>query len=185
MAACSDIREIVLECDQKLNTVLEKNYTIKENIRENIKEKNLEVLRVISKRTKNKKGCDLNLILLNVDSDLVDNSDFLLTLERLVDYGFISSKFYAGKRTYKLCSIMCGMFYQNPKQNQQNKHDLSRQDDDNNNDNPSNNSDILVHLLDIKGDLNSIKISLEDAFARIFRILFHGIIQISIHKLLL
>ena len=55
MAACSDIKEIGLELDKELNTVLEKNYRIKENIRENIKEKNLEVLRVISERTKNKK----------------------------------------------------------------------------------------------------------------------------------
>ena len=55
MAACSDMKEIGLELDKELNTVLEKNYRIKENIRENIKEKNLEVLRVISERTKNKK----------------------------------------------------------------------------------------------------------------------------------
>ena len=55
MAACSDIKEIGLELDKELNAVLEKNYRIKENIRENIKEKNLEVLRVISERTKNKK----------------------------------------------------------------------------------------------------------------------------------
>ena len=49
------MKEIGLELDKELNTVLEKNYRIKENIRENIKEKNLEVLRVISERTKNKK----------------------------------------------------------------------------------------------------------------------------------
>ena len=97
MAVCSDIKEISLELDKELNSVLEKNYRIKENIKEDIKEKNLEVLRVISERTKNKKGCDLNSILLNVDSDLLDNSDVLLTLERLVDYGIISSKLYAGK----------------------------------------------------------------------------------------
>ena len=54
MAACSDIKEIGLKLDKELNTVLEKNYRITENIRENIKEKNLEVLRVISERTKNK-----------------------------------------------------------------------------------------------------------------------------------
>ena len=92
MLACSDIKEIGLELDKELNTVLEKNYRIKENIRENIKGKNLEVFRVISKRTKNKKGCDLNSILLNVDSDLLDNSDVLLTLERLVDHRITSSK---------------------------------------------------------------------------------------------
>ena len=97
MAVCSDIKKIGLELDKELNSVLEKNYRIKENIKEDIKEKNLEVLRVISERTKNKKGCDLNSILLNVDSDLLDNSDVLLTLERLVDYGIISSKLYAGK----------------------------------------------------------------------------------------
>ena len=97
MAVCSDIKEISLELDKELNSVLEKNYRIKENIKEDIKENNLEVLRVISERTKNKKGCDLNSILLNVDSDLLDNSDVLLTLERLVDYGIISSKLYAGK----------------------------------------------------------------------------------------
>ena len=97
MAVCSDIKKIGLELDKELNSVLEKNYRIKENIEEDIKEKNLEVLRVISERTKNKKGCDLNSILLNVDSDLLDNSDVLLTLERLVDYGIISSKLYAGK----------------------------------------------------------------------------------------
>ena len=128
MVACSDIKEIGLELDKELNTVLEKNYRITENIRENVKEKNLEVLRVISERTKNKKGCDLNSILLNVDNDLLENRDVLLTLERLVDYGIISSKLYAGKGTYKLSSIMCDMFHQNPKQNQQNKRDLSRQD---------------------------------------------------------
>ena len=55
MAACSDIKEIGLELDKELNTVLEKNYRIKDNIRENINEKNLEVLRVISERTKTKK----------------------------------------------------------------------------------------------------------------------------------
>ena len=81
MAAYSDINEIGLELDKELNTVLEKNYRIKDNIRENIKEKNLEVLQVISERTKNKKGCNLNSILLNVDSDLLDNSDVLLILE--------------------------------------------------------------------------------------------------------
>ena len=97
MAVCSDIKKIGLELDKELNSVLEKNYRIKENIKEDIKENNLEVLRVISERTKNKKGCDLNSILLNVDSDLLDNSDVLLTLERLVDYGIISSKLYAGK----------------------------------------------------------------------------------------
>ena len=63
---------------------------------------------------------------------------------------------------------MCDMFHQNPKQNQQGKHDLSRLDDNNNNDNPSNNSDILDHLPDIKGDINSIKTVIEDAFARTF-----------------
>ena len=88
---CSDIKEIGLKLDKKLNS--EKNYRINKNI----KEKNLEVLQVISERTKNKKGCDLNSILLNIDSDLLDNSDVLLTLERLVDYGIISSKLYAGK----------------------------------------------------------------------------------------
>ena len=81
MAAYSDIKEIGLELDKELNTVWEKNYRIKDNIRENIKEKNLEVLQVISERTKNKKGCNLNLILLNVDSDLLDNNDVLLILE--------------------------------------------------------------------------------------------------------
>ena len=90
---CSDIKEIGLKLDKKLNSVLEKNYRINKNI----KEKNLEVLQVISERTKNKKGCDLNSILLNIDSDLLDNSDVLLTLERLVDYGIILSKLYAGK----------------------------------------------------------------------------------------
>ena len=64
MAAYSDIKEIGLELDKELNTVWEKNYRIKDNIRENIKEKNLEVLQVISERTKNKKGCNLNSILL-------------------------------------------------------------------------------------------------------------------------
>ena len=105
MAACSDIKKIGLELDKEFNAVLERNYRIKENIRENIKEKNLEILRVISERTKNKKGCDLKSILLNADSDLLDNSDVLLTLERLVNYGIISSKLYAGKRTYKLSNI--------------------------------------------------------------------------------
>ena len=55
MAACSDIKEIGLELDKELNTVLEKNYRIKDSISENINEKNLEVLRVISERTKTKK----------------------------------------------------------------------------------------------------------------------------------
>ena len=49
------------------------------------------------------------------------------------------------------------------------KRDLSRLDDNNNNDNPSNNSDILVHLSDIKGDINSVKTAIEDAFARTFK----------------
>lgn len=35
MAACSDINEICLELDKELNTAFEKNYSIKENIREN------------------------------------------------------------------------------------------------------------------------------------------------------
>ena len=89
VAACSSIKEIGLELDKELNSVLKTNYRIKENIRQNIKEKNLEVLRVISERTKNKKRCDLNSILLNVDSDLLNNSNILLILERLVDYGII------------------------------------------------------------------------------------------------
>ena len=88
-AACNSIKEIGLELDKELNSVLKTNYRIKENIRQNIKEKNLEVLRVISERTKNKKRCDLNSILLNVDSDLLNNSNILLILERLVDYGII------------------------------------------------------------------------------------------------
>ena len=50
MAACSDIKEIDLELDKELTTVLEKNYKFKENIRENIKEKNLEVVRIISEK---------------------------------------------------------------------------------------------------------------------------------------
>ena len=89
VAACSSIKEIGLELDKELNSVLKTNYRIKENIRQNIKEKNLEVLRVISEGTKNKKRCDLNSILLNVDSDLLNNSNILLILERLVDYGII------------------------------------------------------------------------------------------------
>ena len=96
-AACSSIKEIGLELDKELNTVLKTNYRIKENIRQNIKEKNLEVLRVISEGTKNKKRCDLNSILLNVDSDLLNNSNILLILERLVDYGIIWSKLYLGR----------------------------------------------------------------------------------------
>ena len=75
---------------------------------------------------------------------------------------------YAGRRTYKLSTIMYDMFHLNPKQNQQDKRNLSRLDDNNNNDNPLNNSDILVHLSDIKGDINSIKTAIEDAFARTF-----------------
>ena len=41
--ASSDMKEIGLKLDKELNTVLEKNYKIKETIGENIKEKNLEV----------------------------------------------------------------------------------------------------------------------------------------------
>lgn len=88
MAACSNIKEICLGLDKELNTVLEKKILKKIS-----KKRTLEVLRVISERTKNKKGCDLNSILLNVDSDLLDNilltGNVLLTLERLVDYGII------------------------------------------------------------------------------------------------
>ena len=58
------------------------------------------------------------------------------------------------------------MFHQISKQKQQDKRDLSRLDDNNNNSNPSNNSDVLVHLSDVKGDINSIKTAIEDAFAR-------------------
>lgn len=47
MAACSDIMEIGLELYKEFNTVLDKNYRINENIRENIKEKTLEALWVI------------------------------------------------------------------------------------------------------------------------------------------
>lgn len=43
METCSGIKESGLELDKELNTVLEKNSRIKENIRENIKEENLEV----------------------------------------------------------------------------------------------------------------------------------------------
>ena len=63
---------------------------------------------------------------------------------------------------------MYDVFHQNLKQNQQDKRDLMRQDDNNNKDNPSIKSDILVHLLAIKGDMNSMKASIEDAFARTF-----------------
>ena len=45
------------------------------------KEKRNERNYDISQRMKNEKGCDLNLILLNLGSDLLDNSDVLLTLE--------------------------------------------------------------------------------------------------------
>ena len=95
MAACNDIKEIDLELDKELNTLLEKNYEIKENIRENIKEKNLEVVRVISE----KKNCNFNSILLSVHDDSLDSSNVLLTLEQLANYGIISSKLSAGKRT--------------------------------------------------------------------------------------
>ena len=105
--------------------------------------------------------------MLNVDSDLLDNSNVLLTLEQLVNHGIISSKLHAGTRTYKLSTITCDMFHQNPKQNQQDKCELSRQDN-NNKGNPSNNSDTLVHLSDIKGNINSIKTSIEDTLARTF-----------------
>ena len=89
MVACSDIKEIGLEKDKKLNTESEKNYRTEESIRENIGQKRLEVLRAISERTKNKHGYDLNFILLNIDSDLMDNGDVLLTCYcvRLPDYG--------------------------------------------------------------------------------------------------
>ena len=60
------------------------------------------------------------------------------------------------------------MFHQNPKQKQQDKRDLSRLDDNSNNDNPSNNSDILVHLSDIKGNISSIKTAIEDVFVKTF-----------------
>ena len=60
------------------------------------------------------------------------------------------------------CLLLCDMFHQNPKQKQQDKRDLSRLDDNSNNDNPSNNSDILVHLSDIKGNISSIKTAIED-----------------------
>ena len=66
------------------------------------------------------------------------------------------------------CTIMCDMFHQNPKKNQQDKRDLMRQDDNNNKDNPSIKSDILVQLPAIKGDINSMKTSIEEAFARTF-----------------
>ena len=56
---------------------------------------------------KQKKSCGLNSISLNVDSNLLDNIDILLTLERLVDHGIISSKLYAGRKTYKLSTIIC------------------------------------------------------------------------------
>ena len=80
----------------------------------------------------------------------------------------MSSKLYAGKGTvyYKLPNIVCD----NPKQNQLHKRNMLRQEDNNNsNNNPSNNSDILVHLADIKGGINSVKTSMEDAFARTFK----------------
>ena len=70
------------------------------------------------------------------------------SLKRLVDYGIISSKLHASNRAYNLSTIMCDMFHQNLKQNQQDKSVLPRQDDNNNKDNPSHNSDILVHLSD-------------------------------------
>ena len=63
---------------------------------------------------------------------------------------------------------MCDMFHQNPQKNQQDKRDLMRQDDNNNKDNPSIKSDILVQLPAIKGDINSMKTSIEEAFARTF-----------------
>ena len=63
---------------------------------------------------------------------------------------------------------MCDIFHQNSKQNEQDKRDLSGLDDNNNNDDASNNSDILVHLSDIKGDINSIKTAAEDASVRTF-----------------
>ena len=48
MAACCDIKEIGLELDKELNTVLEKNYRIKENIRASIKDNNLKIFLVVS-----------------------------------------------------------------------------------------------------------------------------------------
>lgn len=54
MVACSDIKEIGLEKDKKLNTESEKNYRTEEIIREIIGQKRLEVLSAISERTKNK-----------------------------------------------------------------------------------------------------------------------------------
>ena len=116
--------------------------------------------KISKKRTRKYKGVDLNSIFLNDDSDLLYKSDVLLILQRFVDHGIISSKLYAGMRT------ITGMKTQNPKQNQQGKRDFSRLDDNTNNSSPSNNSSILIHLSDIKGNINSIKTAIEDAFAR-------------------
>ena len=103
-----------------------------------------------------KKGYNLNSILIGVDCDLLDNSNVLLTLEQLVDYGIISLKLSAGKMTQKLPTIL---WYvpSNPKQSQQDKCSDLRQDLNNKNENPSNNIDILVHLSDINDDINSAK----------------------------
>ena len=54
------------------------------------------------------------------------------------------------------------MFHKNP----QNKRNFSRQND--NNDNPSSNSDIQVHLADIKSEINAIKTATEDVLASTF-----------------
>ena len=60
------------------------------------------------------------------------------------------------------------MFHQNPTQNQEDKSEFLKQDNSNNN-GPSNNNDIPVHLSDIKDDINSVKASAEDTFARTFK----------------
>ena len=103
-----------------------------------------------------KKDIIFNSILIGVDCDLLDNSNVFLTLEQLVDYGIISLKLSAGKMTQKLPTIV---WYvpSNPKQSQQDKCSDLRQDLNNKNENPSNNIDILVHLSDINGDINSAK----------------------------
>ena len=55
MAACSDITEIGLELDKELDTVLEKNYRIKENIREISKKRTWKYFELHHKERKIKK----------------------------------------------------------------------------------------------------------------------------------
>ena len=70
-----------------------------------VKEKTSEVLRVTLEREKSKQIGSIKASPICVNNDILNLTDKMLTIERLLDDGTTLSKDYAGKKTYSFLRI--------------------------------------------------------------------------------